>query len=172
MTVHETIARRPPPDPGAEAGGATVGDLRAMDGARALAILMFRDWFEGGCGQARVADLFEEALGAAAGPVATDAFGACLDGLGRHARRPLVRHALQCNCVGADEAVFAQLLESAATGAREDAMMILSLIVPGDRGVLLLREAEAAGLAIMRVARTMARGSTHTAPAATVSRPH
>ena len=160
MTIHDPLT---PPHPNTNAGAATVADLRALDGTRALAILMFRDWCEGPCGRARVGDLFRDALGPEAGSVAHDALAECLDGLARHGRRPLLRHGLGCHCVGADEALVAQLLDSAATCAREDALMILALIVPADRGFLVLPSAERAGRAIMRVAHRICATPVHNA---------
>lgn len=160
MTIYDPLS---PPQPVSHAGAATVADLRALDGTRALAILMFRDWCEGPCGRVRVCDMFCDALGPDAGSVAHDTWADCLDSLARHARRPLVRHGLGCNCVGADEALVAQLFDSAATCAREDALMILALIMPADRGFLVLPSAERAGLAIVRVAHRMCATAIHDA---------
>lgn len=150
MTLHNPLS--PPhgalPGPGA----ATVGDIRRMDGAQALAVMLLRDWFDGPDGRGRVARTFERALGPLAGPAAHQAWSEVMDVLSRDVRRPVMRHALSCRRVGADEAVIAHVLALAARGEREDAMLILSLLVPGDRLILTIHAAERAGLALMRVA--------------------
>ena len=145
-------------DPGladgrANPGGAAVADLRAMDGEQALAVLLFRDSFAGPEGTARIRALFATAMGPAGGAEAFEAWSALLRALTRHARRPLVRHGLGCLCVGADEAALAQILRLAARGQREDAMLCLSLLMPGDRLMLAMGDAETAGRAVMRAAR-------------------
>ena len=158
MTIHNPLT---PPQPASLAGAAPVADLRALDAARALAVLMFRDWFDGPCGQERVCGMFCDVLGDDTGPVAFEAWSDCLDSLARHGRRALVHHVADCNCVGADEALVAQLFDSAASCAREDALMILALIMPADRGWLVLPSAERAGLAILRVAHRMCATPVH-----------
>ena len=138
-------------------GGATVADLHALDDDQALAVMMMRDWFEGPDGMWRVRDAFVHTLGEKAGEDAADAFGGFLRFVVAEARRPVMRHALACRCVGADEAVLAQILALAATGAREDAMLTLALLVPADRAFCEIARAEAAGLATLRAARIAAR---------------
>jgi hypothetical protein len=46
-----------------------------------------------------------------------------------HYRRPIVRHQPFCNCVGADENVFANLITFSGTGQIEDAMLLGSLLI-------------------------------------------
>lgn len=153
MTIHDPrMAPRRDGGGMCAPGGATVSDLRMMDGERALAVMMFRDSFVGPDGTERVRGLFAEALGSEAGTTAFSDWSAFLKGLVRHARRPLMRHALTCTCVGADEAVIAEILYRCARGEREDAMLVLALIVPGDRLPLLMAEAERIGGSIMQVA--------------------
>ena len=43
-----------------------------------------------------------------------------------------MRHAVECKCLGADEACFANFVALAATGAQEDAMLIATLLVRAD----------------------------------------
>ncbi len=62
-----------------------------------------------------------------------------------------MRHAVTCRCVGADEAVIAQVLSLAARGEREDAMLILSLLVAGDRLLPAVHIAQQAGLVVLRL---------------------
>ena len=49
-----------------------------------------------------------------------------------HARRPLLGHAPDCPCAGADECVFARFVALAAEGAREDAVLMAALMVRAD----------------------------------------
>ncbi|WP_245706594.1 hypothetical protein [Ruegeria marina] len=60
----------------------------------------------------------------------------------------MVRHDLGCACVGADEACFAHLIASAATGAHEDALMLAALIVRPDLAPALVALSEQFGLAL------------------------
>ncbi|RYH02612.1 hypothetical protein EU805_08290 [Salipiger sp. IMCC34102] len=136
-------------------GGATVGDLRGMSGDGALAILMYRDWFDGEMGRARVADVFVQAIPREASAAMSN-WTTLMSELVTHARRPLVRHGLQCHCVGADEAVFAQLLNLASHGEREEAMLMLSLLMPADRTLCALQAAESCGCTLRRCALRMA----------------
>ena len=145
MSLHDPLD--PLPNPGA----ATVADLQSMDGAQALGVMLFRDWFDGPAGRARVESVFAEAFGPAGGDMARDAWSDLAALLAAGVRRPVMRHAVTCRCVGADEAVVAQVLTLAARGEREDAMLVLSLLVPGDRLLAAVQVAERAGLALLRL---------------------
>ena len=145
MSLHDPLD--PLPNPGA----ATVADLQSMDGAQALGVMLFRDWFDGPAGRARVESVFAEAFGPAGGDMARDAWSDLAALLAAGVRRPVMRHAVTCRCVGADEAVVAQVLTLAARGEREDAMLVLSLLVPGDRLLAAMQVAERAGLALLRL---------------------
>ena len=79
--------------------------------------------------------------------------------LSSHGRRPLMRHAADCRCVGADEAVFAHFVMTAATGAREDAMLMATLLVRADMAPLVLSQAQGIGLSVLRA--TDARRNWH-----------
>lgn len=67
-----------------------------------------------------------------------------------YGRRPLMRHGLGCACLGADEACFAHMVAAAATGAREDALMLAALIVRPDLAPALVALSEQLGLALNR----------------------
>ena len=47
-----------------------------------------------------------------------------------HGRRALIRHKTDCNCVGADESCFAQLILRASNNYKEDAILISLLLMP------------------------------------------
>ena len=51
--------------------------------------------------------------------------------LATHYRRPIIRHQPCCNCVGADENVFSNLIMFSGSGQIEDAMLLGSLLVKG-----------------------------------------
>ncbi|CTQ51457.1 hypothetical protein [Jannaschia donghaensis] len=149
MTWHDPVL---PPDPyRLTRGGAPVADLRTLDGFQALSVMLFRDWFDGDEGRARVAHAFETALDGQAGTAALTAWEEMMDVLSHGVRRPLMRHDLTCRCVGADEAIVAQILTLAARAEREDAMLILSLLVPAERLLPATHIAQRAGLAVMRI---------------------
>ena len=100
-------------------GGAAVGRIDTLQPLEGLSVRALRRWCDGGA-EALAEDL-GWALGEAKGERAAQAF----DALCRHClsscRRPLVRHGGGCPCLGADEAAFAQLVQTATEGEREDA---------------------------------------------------
>lgn len=49
-----------------------------------------------------------------------------------YGRRPLCRHACACECLGADEAVFAALVNHALAGEQEEATVLSALLVRPD----------------------------------------
>lgn len=157
-----TFPFTPPASP-VNPGAMPVAHLHGLDRVRALSVLLYRDWFEGPEGRARVGDTFRQSLGPAAeGAILRWADFA--EELAASPRRPLMRHDLTCPCVGADEAVTAHVLALAAEGAREDAILILSLIVPGERLLQAAHAAEQAGLVVLRAAIAMDRarcGTVH-----------
>ncbi|WP_281825861.1 hypothetical protein [Jannaschia rubra] len=136
---------------GNAAGAAVVADLRSVTPMVRTAVLMLRDWCNGPDGQLRVRSAFVDGLSAAEAQAGTHHFEALVRGLTLRGRRPFLRHALACRCVGADEAVFANLLAVAASGEHEDAMLIASLLVPGEVLPLVVNDAAQAGLAIRRI---------------------
>lgn len=68
-----------------------------------------------------------------------------------HAHRPLRRLAPGCMSVGADEAVLAHFVATAATGDREDAFLIATLLVRADIAPALVARAQMLGLAVLRL---------------------
>lgn len=69
----------------------------------------------------------------------------------KHGRRPLVRHSVGCCCLGADENCFAMMVGAAADGAREDAMLLASLMVRADVAPMLAALSEEFGLILRRM---------------------
>ena len=59
-----------------------------------------------------------------------------------------MRHGGGCPCLGADEAAFAQLVQTATEGEREDALMLACCMVRPDLAPSLVHLAQMAGLAL------------------------
>ena len=133
-------------------GGAAVGHVAELDAVAAGAVLCLRRWCDGPAAQARLRDDFAAALGPEAGRSALCAFEALCDLCVRHGRRPLMRHHVACECIGADEACFANFVSLASEGDREDAMLVATILVRADVAICLLAHAEAYGLALRRMA--------------------
>jgi hypothetical protein len=69
-----------------------------------------------------------------------------------HGRRPLQVGPVGAPGVSGDECVLARFVALAAEGAREDAVLIATLLVRADLALGLARTAEAFGLSLMRSA--------------------
>jgi hypothetical protein len=126
-------------------GGASVGRLDTLPPLEGLSVRALRRWCDGGP-DALAEDLTDH-LGHR-GEGAAQAFDAlcrhCLAGC----RRPLLRHGGGCPCLGADEAAFARLVQTATEGDREDALMLACCMVRHDLAPLLVHLAQVAGLAL------------------------
>ncbi len=132
-------------------GGASVGRLSDLDPIEAGAVMYLRLWGDGPKGRADAASDFDIALGADQGRAAMLTLDRLCSLCAHHGRRPLVRHGLGCGCLGADENCFAQMIGAAAEGAREDAMMMASLIVRPDFAPALASLSEELGLTLRRM---------------------
>ena len=110
-------------------GGAPAGHLQDLTPIEAGAVLYLRLWCEGSEAQAQINSDFRLGLGTEIGD---DGFAALarLNGLiVQNGRRPLMRHALECRCIGADESCFATMIASAADNDYEDSLLLASLMV-------------------------------------------
>ncbi|MEM1005999.1 MAG: hypothetical protein AAF496_10110 [Pseudomonadota bacterium] len=132
-------------------GGAAVGRLRDLDPVEAGAVMYLRLWGEGPGGRADAASDFDIALGRDEGRAAMLTLDRLCSLCAHHGRRPLVRHGLGCACLGADENCFAQMISAASEGAREDAMMMASLIVRPDFAPALASLSEEMGIVLRRM---------------------
>ncbi len=132
-------------------GGAAVGRLADLDPVEAGAVMYLRMWSEGEGGRADAASDFQIALGADSGEAAMLTLDRLCSLCAAYGRRPLIRHGLKCACLGADENCFAQMIAAASEGAREDAMMMASLIVRPDFAPALASLSEELGLALRRM---------------------
>ncbi|WP_298933564.1 hypothetical protein [uncultured Ruegeria sp.] len=135
----------------ASRGGAAVGRLSDLSPVEAGAVMYLRLWSEGKSGRADAASDFDIALGRDHGRAVMLTLDRLCSLCADHGRRPLVRHGLACACLGADENCFAQMIAAASEGAREDAMMMASLIVRPDFAPALASLSEELGLALRRM---------------------
>lgn len=109
-------------------GGAPVAVLSRMDPWEANVVLNLRLWCEGPRGQAEVWSEFRRALPGPQARRACEDFERLLHALSACVHRPLVRHDVGCACVGADEAIFLNLIRTAADGHLTDAALIATLL--------------------------------------------
>lgn len=136
-----TTQTRPP------AGAAAVGTLEDLPPLGQLAVLCLR-----GLGR-READLHGRLAVRFGDDLAAATIARCddlLQFLARHARRPLIRHAPDCGCLGADEAAFAHLCALADRGERDELLMFAMLMARADMAPCLVPLAEGFVLTLKR----------------------
>lgn len=136
-------------------GGAPVGFITELDAIEAASVIYLRLWSDGPDAQSKVRDDFFSALGHHQGGKAIQSLDQICSLCSAHGRRPLVRHSVQCKCLGADESCFANFIATATEGAREDAMLIATLLVRPDVAPLLDSCAFDFGLALKRMRRAI-----------------
>jgi hypothetical protein len=132
-------------------GGAPVGFITELESIEAASIIYLRMWCNGPESQADVWNDFETSLGTAHGKTALQSFEDLCRLCAKHGRRPLMRHSINCKCIGSDESCFANFIAAAATGEREDAMLIATLLVRPDVAPLITALAANFGHALMRM---------------------
>lgn len=96
-----------------------------------------------------------ELLGRQAGPTLFARFAELCEIVRRHARRPLMRRHAGCGAAGADESAFAAMVSAAASGEREDAMLIAVCIVRADVAPPVVALAEQVGLSLAPLVTTV-----------------
>ena len=129
-------------------GGAPVGRIDDLGPIEARAVRLLRLWCDSGAEAVAVRltlDLDPGPARAAAG--ALDALARLCAAAGR---RPLMRHAADCACLGADEAWFARLIGHGAEAAREEAMMLAMAFLRAEAAGEAAHLAEALGLGLRR----------------------
>lgn len=110
-----------------------------------------RDYVE--AGHAHQHALLRQRMAPAEALACLEALHDLFDSLARCGRRRLIPHAPECSCLGADEAVVAHFVSTAAMGAREDAMLLASLLAEGATLLRLTDTAQRAGLYLERAGR-------------------
>ena len=137
-------------------GGAAVGLVGELGLIETGAVLCFRLWFSGAETRRQIEADFAASLGAAHGRQALNVLRELCELCVEHGRRPLMRHKIDCRCLGADEACLANLIAAASEGEREDAMLLATLIVRPDVAPWLVGLAETFGLALRQMTRRAA----------------
>lgn len=89
-----------------------------------------------------------EHLGQGKGAALFARFGELCELMRRYARRALMRRHAGCAAAGADESAFAAMVSAAASGEREDAMLIAVCIVRADVAPPVVALAEQVGLSL------------------------
>ncbi len=143
-------------------GRAVVGRLTDIAFWEAEFILSMRLWMSSPEGQAEVWNGFARCFGAPAGRSEMRCFESLLSNINMHARRPLVRHGLGCDCIGSDEAILRTLVREATRGDLAEATMIASLLVPVRHAEPIAHMAAQVGKAMQAMAR---RAPRETSPA-------
>ena len=132
-------------------GGTPVGLMAELDRIGAASVIYLRMWYAGPLSKADVWNDFASILGLDHGRRTLKAFENLCSLCLQHGRRPLVRHAINCKCIGSDESCFANFITTAANGEREDAMLIATLLVRTDIAPLITSLAIDFGLALMKM---------------------
>ena len=135
-------------------GGAPVGYVTELGPVEAGAVLYLRLWCDSPDSQAQVWNDFATALGPERGQSAIKSFGKLCDLCVRHGRRPLMRHQVNCECLGADESCFANFIGYASEGEHEDALLLAANIVRPTIAPSLVSLAQDVGQALRRIAVT------------------
>lgn len=109
---------------GTPSGGAPVGLLCDLAPLERAVVLHLRRWCSGGAEAAWTVTQFAEGLGPQGGlRLARRMDRFLLHCLGR-SQRPLLRHAIGCPCLGADESMLARQVALAAAGDSDAALRI------------------------------------------------
>ncbi|MEO1530838.1 MAG: hypothetical protein AAFU72_01570 [Pseudomonadota bacterium] len=137
-------------------GALPVGTLETLPPLEAAAVRALRLWFSGHDAQAALWNAYAKSFGAKEGHRHLSAFERFLAAVLEASHRPLMRHALGCRCLGADEHAFAGLLAAAARGKREDALLLALALTPPHRALALVAEAEAIGPVLERLSPLLA----------------
>ena len=132
-------------------GGAPVGYITELDGIEAASVIYLRLWCDGPESRASVWNDFASSLGTDQGRKALKSFKDLCTLCYKHGRRPLMRHSVNCKCLGSDESCFANFIGTAVTGDRDDAMLIATLLIRADMAPLLTSLATDFGLALKRM---------------------
>ncbi|WP_424965968.1 hypothetical protein [Dinoroseobacter sp. S375] len=132
-------------------GGAPIGLVADLDRPAATAVCYLRLWRDGPEARARLWNALASGLGLEDGRRVMSTFEDLVNLCARHGRRPLACHGVNCRCLGADEACFAQFITTATEGDREDAMLIAILLVRPDVAPLIAALAADFGHALKRM---------------------
>ena len=114
-------------------GGAPVGYLSELNQLEQNAILFLRYWSQ--CAKAdhdlqnKFWSNITYDLGITKTRQAIDAFDEIFTLCVKYSRRPIMKHDLECKCIGGDESCFANIIGFAQDGELEDALLLASNLV-------------------------------------------
>jgi len=145
MSVEPRAAAAPRPV-ASPPGAAAVGRILDLPPLEMTVVLFLRLWSEGPRGRAEVHQELVARLGATEAGPALEAFERFVRALVGAARRPLMRHGIDCPCVGGDEAAAARAVALAAAGEAEEAATLIAWIARPGVAMPLVASAEEAGL--------------------------
>jgi len=114
------------------AGARPVGYIDDLDAVQAGAVLYFRKWCNGKAARAEIQNEFRTFFGEQKGDQVAANFDLMCECFTHHARRTLLYHGLNCECLGSDEACLANFIWYAKNGDREDAMLLAANLVRPD----------------------------------------
>lgn len=135
-------------------GGQRVGLLDDLGDVERLAVHWLRSWGRDPVGVAHLEASLAVGLGPSHARNIKDVFQDMME-VGRlYGRRALCRHGRQCRCLGADEAVFAHLVQAGADGAQEDAALLAALVVRPDMAMCFAGLAAEFGMALRKTAQS------------------
>ncbi|MFT6676100.1 MAG: hypothetical protein ACJAVM_002302 [Sulfitobacter sp.] len=129
-------------------GAAPVGFITELPAIEAASVLYLRLWSDGPDQQSEVMKDFQAALGLKKGVKAVATLEQLFSLCARFGRRPLMRHSVDCKCLGADESCFANFIAAAVDGDREDALLMATLLVRPDVAPQIAALASEFGLAL------------------------
>lgn len=133
-------------------GAAPVGHLCELPALEKTAVFYFRAWCAGEPDRGVIAMDLRLVMGEIAGDEAADDLNALMTALTRHARRPIMHHALDCGCLGGDESAFANMIAAAAVQDVDDALLFAAALTRGHAAYPVVQLAQRLALAFLRVA--------------------
>ena len=114
-------------------GGAPVGYLSELNQLEQNAILFLRYWSQRSMADNDLQNKFWSNitydLGITKTRQAIDAFDEIFTLCVKYSRRPIMKHDLECKCIGGDESCFANIIGFAQDGEMEDALLLASNLV-------------------------------------------
>ncbi|WP_047996524.1 hypothetical protein [Puniceibacterium sp. IMCC21224] len=145
-----------PSKPAPPRGAAPVGFLQELAGPELAAILYMRSWCEGGAAKERITSDFRQMLGEGDAWTAVTEFDELMRTTLGGARRPLMRHAVNCKCFGGDESAFANMVAAAAVQDTDEAMLFACNLLNANAAFQVVRMARALGPMFLRISNSVA----------------
>ena len=129
-------------------GGAAVGKMEYLSLEEYTIISFLRRYCDGEMSRQTLKKELIINLGYSAGEKTFDSLKNLFENIFHHGRRALIRHNIDCDCVGADESCLAQLILRAGNNYKEEAILISLLLMPPDFSAETVRLASEIGASI------------------------